>query len=100
MQAGVEDTVEAEDGIDALQKVKEHNCAFDLIMLDINMPRVDGLTTLKQLKSMDDTKGIPVIMSRPIVGNLHSRDEWVDVQSMLQFYRICERFVEQKLGLT
>lgn len=62
MQAGVEDTVEAEDGIDALQKIKEHNCAFDLIMLDINMPRVDGLTTLKQLKSMEDTKGIPVIM--------------------------------------
>lgn len=62
MQAGIEDVTEAEDGIDALQKIKEANCAFDLVMLDINMPRVDGLTTLKQLKSMETTKGIPVIM--------------------------------------
>lgn len=58
----VDEIVEAEDGIDALQKMKDHNCSFDLVMLDINMPRVDGLTTLKQLKSMDDTKAIPVIM--------------------------------------
>jgi len=44
-------------------------------------------------------RGIPVIMSRPLVGNLHSQNEWVDIDSMLKFYRICERFVYQKLGL-
>lgn len=60
-QAGVEDIVEAEDGIDALKKLAE-NTDIDLIMLDVNMPRADGLTTLKELKSMPETAAIPVIM--------------------------------------
>ena len=60
-QAGVEEIVEAEDGIDALKKLTE-NTDIDLIMLDVNMPRADGLTTLKELKSMPETAVIPVIM--------------------------------------
>ncbi len=62
MQAGVATIVEAEDGIDAMQKMKENGADFDVVLLDINMPRVDGVTTLKQLKAIDETKGIPVIM--------------------------------------
>jgi len=42
-------------------------------------------------------KGIPVMMSRPLVGNLHSEDEWIDIESMLQFYRIYEQYLLQKL---
>ncbi len=61
-QAGATEIVEAEDGIDALKKMKEHEFKFDLVMMDINMPRADGVTTLKQLKSLEMTKGIPVIM--------------------------------------
>lgn len=34
----------------------------DLILLDIVMPRVDGFTTCRKLKSDPDTKGIPVVM--------------------------------------
>jgi succinyl-diaminopimelate desuccinylase len=41
--------------------------------------------------------GIPVIISRPIVGELHSEDEWIDIDSMVKFYLICERFLERKL---
>lgn len=33
-----------------------------LVLLDINMPRVDGVETLRQLKADDSTKRIPVIM--------------------------------------
>ncbi len=36
--------------------------AFDLILLDVNMPKTDGLTLLKKLKTGDRFKGIPVIM--------------------------------------
>lgn len=43
--------------------------------------------------------GIPVIMSRPLVGNLHSRDEWIDIESMVTFYRIYEAYLTRKLGL-
>ena len=40
---------------------------------------------------------IPVMLSRPIVGNLHGRDEWIDIQSMVDYYRICERYVKSSL---
>ena len=42
-------------------------------------------------------KGIPVIMSRPTVGNLHSRREWIDIDSMLDFYEIYRRYLETRL---
>lgn len=41
--------------------------------------------------------GIPVMMSRPLVGNLHADDEWVDIASMEALYRIYERYLERKL---
>lgn len=43
--------------------------------------------------------GIPVMMSRPLVGNLHGKDEWIDIESMIVFYRIYETYVKRKLGL-
>ena len=41
--------------------------------------------------------GIPVNLSRPLVGNLHAIDEWIDVDSMVTYYRICERYISEKL---
>jgi len=41
--------------------------------------------------------GIPVLMSRPTVGNLHAHDEWIDIDSMLQFYNIYKRYLHSKL---
>ncbi|QYK03560.1 response regulator [Shewanella zhangzhouensis] len=53
-------TIEANDGKDALNKLigkKVH-----LIISDVNMPNMDGLTLLKELKVRPDTKFTPVIM--------------------------------------
>jgi succinyl-diaminopimelate desuccinylase len=41
--------------------------------------------------------GIPVIMARPEVGNLHGEDEWIDIASMVTFYHIFERYLEHRL---
>jgi succinyl-diaminopimelate desuccinylase len=43
--------------------------------------------------------GIPVIMSRPYVGNLHAENEWIDIASMETLYRIYECYLENKLKL-
>ena len=43
-------------------------------------------------------RGIPVIISRPLVGNIHRPDEWIDVASMLQYYRMLEAFIDHRLG--
>lgn len=40
---------------------------------------------------------IPVIVSRPIVGELHSIDEWIDINSMETLYRIYELYLKRKL---
>lgn len=42
-------------------------------------------------------QGTPVIISRPLVGNLHSEEEWIDIESMLTFYKIYESYVTKKL---
>lgn len=38
--------------------------------------------------------GVPVIMSRPRSGGQHSENEWVDVNSLKDFYRIYSAFVK------
>lgn len=50
----------AEDGEDALAKIAFE--AFDLILLDILMPKMDGFQTLLKIKSNQKTSHIPVIM--------------------------------------
>ncbi|MBI1870092.1 MAG: response regulator [Chlamydiae bacterium] len=50
----------AEDGEEALKKATREKP--DVILLDILMPIMDGYTTLKKLKSQNETKDIPVIM--------------------------------------
>ena len=51
---------QAEDGLVALEMVKES--PPDLILLDIQMPRLDGLDTCRALKSDPKTRLIPVII--------------------------------------
>jgi DNA-binding response OmpR family regulator len=37
-------------------------CHPDIILLDVRMPRKDGLTALRELKNRSDTKDIPIVM--------------------------------------
>jgi DNA-binding response OmpR family regulator len=48
------------DGAEALAAVKRQRP--DLIMLDLNLPKVDGWEVCRQLKSDPATKAIPIIM--------------------------------------
>lgn len=49
----------ASDGLEALELVKIES--FDLILLDIMMPKVDGFEVCRQLKLMEESKDIPII---------------------------------------
>jgi len=40
-------------------------------------------------------KNIPAIISCPLVGNLHSIDEWIDIESMGSFYKIYEQYINE-----
>lgn len=50
----------ASDGEEALDLIKQED--FDAIILDINMPRMNGLEFLKHIKENDQYASIPVIM--------------------------------------
>lgn len=58
-RAGYEVTT-ARDGMEALERVAEKTP--DLILLDVMMPRLDGIETLRRLRGAPQTAGIPVIM--------------------------------------
>ena len=54
------DVLEARDGEEGLElALKEHP---DLILLDLKMPKMDGITMLKNLRADDSSKDIPVII--------------------------------------
>ncbi len=58
---GYEVTV-AEDGIEALKILGDEKNHFDLILLDVMMPNMDGWDTLKAIRKNQRIQYIPVIM--------------------------------------
>ncbi len=64
--------LEAEDGIRALSiLVASH---VDLVVTDLNMPRMDGLTLLRKLRTGVRTKSLPVVVISSM-GNDHLDSE-------------------------
>ncbi len=51
---------EAGDGQEAIEKLKANR--IDLVLTDINMPKMDGLQFLAAMKSSADHRHIPVVM--------------------------------------
>jgi type II secretory ATPase GspE/PulE/Tfp pilus assembly ATPase PilB-like protein/ActR/RegA family two-component response regulator len=54
------EVTEASDGLDALDAIESGQ--FDLMVLDIDMPRLDGLGVLEELRARVMTSGVPVIV--------------------------------------
>lgn len=54
------DVYEAGDGIEALECLR--NNTVGLIFSDINMPNMDGIQMLREIKANDRWKSIPVVM--------------------------------------
>ena len=61
-QAGLEPltVVEAANGVEGLEILK--GAAVDLILSDINMPLMDGLEFVRQLRAQKLAAGVPVVM--------------------------------------
>ena len=57
--AGYE-VVEAVDGMDGLDKAKARS--VNLVLTDQNMPRMDGLTLIKNLRALPQYKAVPILM--------------------------------------
>jgi two-component system chemotaxis response regulator CheY len=54
------DIVEAQDGMDGLRKLSSDR--FDLALIDINMPVMDGLKLIGLMRSEDALRDVPVVV--------------------------------------
>lgn len=68
--------VGAKDGIEGVEKAQSDKP--DLILLDLVMPRLDGIGALKQMKGNPEIKDIPVV----ILTNLSDYDKISDALSL------------------
>ena len=59
-ELGYSDVDEAEDGVQALQKLRSEK--FDFVVSDWNMPNMDGLELLKQIRADATLSTMPVLM--------------------------------------
>ncbi|MGZ8365251.1 MAG: response regulator [Nitrospira sp.] len=53
--------VEAEDGKDAVSKVSG-GAKMDIVVTDLNMPEMDGIALIKELRKMSTFKFTPILM--------------------------------------
>ncbi len=57
------DVLEAENGVEALGILRKRSADIRLVILDWNMPIMDGYQTLSKIRARDDYKHIPVLMA-------------------------------------
>ena len=57
----VEIVGQATDGVDGIDKIATDR-AIGIVILDINMPRMNGLEMLEKVKAQDVNEALPVIM--------------------------------------
>jgi chemosensory pili system protein ChpA (sensor histidine kinase/response regulator) len=63
--------VVAKDGIDALETIQSSPVAPDLILLDIEMPRMDGYEFMQTLKGQIEYSAIPIVILTSRAGEKH-----------------------------
>lgn len=54
--------IEANDGKTALDLTRQNKDSIDLILMDLQLPEMDGLEVIRLVKSDDSTKDIPVFV--------------------------------------
>jgi len=54
--------VRGAEGLEKLYSAQQENLSFDLVILDMNMPDMDGLEVARRIKADPDLKEIPIIM--------------------------------------
>jgi chemosensory pili system protein ChpA (sensor histidine kinase/response regulator) len=74
--------VTAKDGVDAMGKLQES--APDIMLLDIEMPRMDGFELATHMRNDDNLRHVPIIMITSRTGDKHrERAEQIGVQRYL-----------------
>lgn len=70
------DVAEAEDGVQAIYELQSREFQIDLILVDWMMPRMDGLTLVKLLKSTENLRSIPILMVTSCSDERRMKEAW------------------------
>ena len=60
LRGGGYEVIEAVDGLDALSKLNGRD--LDLVLSDINMPRMDGIELTRRLRAMPQYRFAPIVL--------------------------------------
>ena len=94
LEASGFEVVEAADGEEALKKAQE--LSPDIIILDVVMPKMDGVSALFKLKEDEKTKGIKVFL---FTGKGDPRPDIVDVNKKFALESGAVDFIRKEIDL-
>jgi len=60
LQSAGHEVISAEDGVEALDMARQD--AVDLVLTDVNMPRMDGITLVRELRGLDSYRLTPMLV--------------------------------------
>ncbi|HSM57152.1 MAG TPA: response regulator [Candidatus Sulfomarinibacteraceae bacterium] len=75
LQFNGHEVVSAVDGVQAVEKAEGET--FDLILMDVRMPRMTGYEACRRLREMESTREIPIIF-------LSAKGQEAEIQAGLQ----------------
>ncbi len=61
-EVGLEEIIEAKNGLDALRKLQELSFGVDLLLTDWNMPGMDGVSLITEVRKVPEGKALPIIV--------------------------------------
>jgi len=59
-EGGYDNVTEAVDGVDGLENAKKNQ--HDLLIVDYNMPNMNGIDMIKEVKKLSNYKNVPIFM--------------------------------------
>lgn len=54
-------TLEAQNGLEALEILKRNDCKVDAVLIDIEMPKMDGYTLASEIRKISKFRNLPLI---------------------------------------
>lgn len=91
--------LEAENGKQGLEQIKMQKP--DVIVSDINMPEMDGITMVKEIKKQEELKAVPVIMLTNVQEEIENSVKIGADEAMLkssltphQVVDVCKRYLQ------
>ncbi|MBI3724103.1 response regulator, partial [bacterium] len=61
-ELSITDVIEAKNGVEALEKLRELAFKTDLVLTDWNMPVMDGVSFIRELRKLEKGRHLPVIV--------------------------------------